>query len=135
MSKYLAQIIPTTNIKVKEDFQKLFGENCSVIFVGTSELFNNELVHQVTTKYKNKLFQNIISETENNYTVLSINTKRKFQNRHQPKVNSINFPITAFEHQILINLETIHNFPFDKNKVIKIYDKMIESKISFDEII
>lgn len=135
MSKYLAQIIPTTNIKVKEDFQKLFGENCSVISVGTSELFDNELVHQVTTKYKNKLFQNIISETKNNYTVLSINTKRKFQNRHQPKVDSIDFPITALEHQILINLETIHNFPFDKNKVIKIYDKMIESKISFDEII
>lgn len=135
MSNYLAQIIPTTNIKVKEDFQKLFGENCSVISVGTSELFNNELVHQVTTKYKNKLFQNIISETENNYTVLSINTKRKFQNRHQPKVDSIDFPITAFEQQISINLETIHNFPFDKNKVIKIYDKMIESKISFDEII
>ena len=135
MSEYLAQIIPTTNIKVKEDFQKSFGKKCSVISVGTSELFNNELVHQVTTKYKNKLFQNIISETENNYTVLSINTKRIFQNRHQPKVNSIEFPITAFEHQISINLETIHNFPFDKNKVIKIYDKMIESKINFDEII
>lgn len=135
MSKYLAQIIPTTNIKVKEDFQKLFGENCSVISAGTSELFNNELVHQVTTKYKNKLFQNIISENKNNYTVLSITTKRIFQNRHQPKVGSIDFPITAFEYQISINLETIHNFPFDKNKVIKIYDKMIESKISFDEII
>ena len=135
MSEYAAQIIPTTNIKAKEDFQKLFGENCSVISVGTSELSDNELVHQVKTKYKNFLFQNIISETKNNYTVLSIITKRKFQNRHQPKVDSIDFPITTFEHQILINLETIYNFPFDKNKVIKIYDKMIESKISFDEII
>lgn len=135
MSNYSSTFETKTYLDVKEDFQKLFGENCSVISVTISELFNNEILHQVTTKYKNKLFQNIISETENNYTVLSINTKRKFQNRHQPKVDSIDFPITAFEHQILINLETIHNFPFDKNKVIKIYDKMIESKISFDEII
>ena len=109
MSEYAAQIIPTTNIKAKEDFQKLFGENCSVISVGTSELSDNELVHQVKTKYKNFLFQNIISETKNNYTVLSIITKRKFQNRHQPKVDSIDFPITTFEHQISINLETIYN--------------------------
>ena len=135
MSKYLAQIIPTTNIKVKEDFQKLFGENCSVISVGTSQSFDNEIIHQVITNYKNKLFMNIISESENNYTVLSIHTKRKFQTGHQPKVDNIKFPITTFEHQILINLETIHNFPFEKNKIIKIYDKMIESKINFNEII
>lgn len=135
MSEYSKTILPKTNIKAKEDFQKLFGENCSVIYVGTSKLFDNESLHQVTTKYKNKLFQNIISENENNYTVLSINTKRKFQTRHQPKVDNIKFPITTCEHHISINLETIHNFSFDKNKVIKIYDKMIESKISFDEII
>lgn len=135
MSKYSKTIFPKPNIKLKENFQKLFDENCSVISVGTSELFDNEMIHQVTTKYKNKVFQNIISETENNYTVLSINTKRKFQTGHHPKVDNIKFPIVTFEHNISINLETIHNFPFDKNKVIKIYDKMIESKISFDEII
>lgn len=135
MSEFETIIEPKLNIKLKEDFQKLFGENCSVVSALTSQLFDNEMIHQVTTKYKNKLFQNIISETENNYTVLSINTKRKFQTGHHPKVDNIKFPIATFEYHISINLETIHNFTFDKNKVIKIYDKMIESKISFDEII
>lgn len=135
MSEYSSMINPKSNIKLKDDFQKLFGENCSVVSVMTSQLFDNEILHQVTTKYKNKLFLNVISESENNYTVLLIQTNRTFQTRHQPKVDNIKFPITTCEHHISINLETIHNFSFDKNKVIKIYDKMIESKINFDEII
>lgn len=135
MSDYSSTFETKTYLEVKEDFQKLFGENCSVISVTISELFNNEILHQVTTIYKNKMFQNLISEIENNHTVLSINTTRKFQAQYSPKVDSIKFPISTLEHNVSIKLETIHNFPFDKNKVIKIYDKMIESKISFDEII
>ena len=135
MSEFEKIIEPKLNIKVKDDFQKLFGENCSVVSVVTSQVCDQNIIHQVTTKYKNKPFLNIISESENNYTVLSIQVNRKFQTGHQPKVNNIKFPITTFEHQVSIHLETIHNFSFDKNKVIKIYDKMIESKIYFNEII
>ena len=135
MSDYSSTFKTKTYLEIKDDFQKLFGENCSVISVTISELFDNEILHQVTTIYKNKMFQNLISEIENNYTVLSINTTRKFQTQYSPKADNIKFPISTLEHDVSIKLETIHNFPFDKNKVIKIYDKMIESKISFDEII
>lgn len=135
MSEFETIIEPKLDIKVKDDFQKLFGENCSVVSVRTSQICDQEIIHQVTTKYKNKLFLNVISESENNYTVLSIQVNRKFQTGHQPKVDNINFPITTFENQVSIHLETIHNFSFDKNKVIKIYDKMLESKINFNEII
>ena len=76
----------------------------------------------------------IIKEAKSKFIIQNINHERKFTADAIKSSNKIFSPVIGFEIAINLNVQTFENFDFNINMIKKVCDKMLDTKIIFEEV-